>query len=56
MLPSAATESPGKTRYESQSLLSLQTEKYDRTGSTHRATQIGTLIKPGLLKSGNLMN
>ena len=31
VLPSAATESPGKTRYESQSLLSLQTEKYDRT-------------------------
>ena len=32
VLPSTASESPGKTRHESQSLLSLQTEKYDRTG------------------------
>ena len=31
VLPSTASESPGKTRQESQSLLSLQTEKYDRT-------------------------
>ena len=31
VLPSTASESPGKTRHESQSPLSLQTEKYDRT-------------------------
>ena len=31
VLPSTASESPGKTRHESQSSLSLQTEKYDRT-------------------------
>ena len=31
MLPSIASESPEKTRHESQSPLSLQTEKYDRT-------------------------
>ena len=30
VLPSTASESPGKTRHESQSPLSLQTEKYDR--------------------------
>ena len=59
--PSTASESPGKTRHESQTLLSPQTEKYDRTkdplyAHTHQATQNGTLIKLGLLKSGNLMN
>ena len=32
VLPSTASESPGKTRHESQSLLTLQIEKYDRTG------------------------
>ena len=32
VLPSTASESPGKTRHESQSPLSLQTEKCDRTG------------------------
>ena len=32
MLASTASESPGKTRHESQTLLSPQTEKYDRTG------------------------
>ena len=32
VLPSTASESPGKTRHESQSPLILQTEKYDRTG------------------------
>ena len=32
VLPSTASESPGKTRHESHSPLSLQTEKYDRTG------------------------
>ena len=31
VLPSTASESPGKTRHESQSALSPQTEKYDRT-------------------------
>ena len=31
-LSSAASESPGKTRHESQTPLSPQTEKYDRTG------------------------
>ena len=31
VLHSTASESLGKTRHESQSLLSLQTEKYDRT-------------------------
>ena len=31
-LSSTASESPGKTRHESQSLLSSQVEKYDRTG------------------------
>ena len=31
-LSSSASESPGKTRYESQSPLSPQAEKYDRTG------------------------
>ena len=30
-LPSTASESPGKTRYESQIPLSMQAEKYDRT-------------------------
>ena len=32
VLPSTASESPMKTRHENQSPLSLQTEKYDRTG------------------------
>ena len=54
VLPSTASESPGKTRHESQSPLSLQTEKYDRTWRpfythTHQATLNGTLIKLGLL-------
>ena len=31
-LSSTASERPGKTRHESQSLLSMQAEKYDRTG------------------------
>ena len=34
VLPSAASESPVKTRHESQSPLSLHTEMYDRTGRT----------------------
>ena len=60
-LSSTASESPGKTRNESQNLLSPQAEKYDKTGRplyahTHQATQNGILIKLGLLKSGNLMN
>ena len=59
VLPSIASESPGKTRHESQSSLSLQTEKHERTGRpahTHHVTQNGTLMKLGLLKSGNLKN
>ena len=32
VLPSTASESPGKTRHESQNPLSPQAEKYDRTG------------------------
>ena len=32
VLPSTASESPGKTRHESQSSLSLQTEQHYRTG------------------------
>ena len=32
VLASTASESPGKTRHECQSLLTLQIEKYDRTG------------------------
>ena len=32
MPPSTASESPGKIRHESQTPLSPQTEKYDRTG------------------------
>ena len=32
VLPSTASESPGKTRHESQNPLSPQDEKYDRTG------------------------
>ena len=31
-LPCTASKSPGKTRHESQSPLSMQAEKYDRTG------------------------
>ena len=31
-LSSSASESPGKKSFESQSLLSMQVEKYDRTG------------------------
>ena len=43
VLPSTASESPVKTRHESQSSLSLQTEKHYGTGDplythTHQAT------------------
>ena len=76
-LSSSASESPEKRSYEGQSPLSMQAEKYDRTGNplfavtqvtskatttdllkvrTQQATQNGTMIKHGLLKSGNLMN
>ena len=76
-LSSSASESPGKRSFESQSPLSMQAEKYDRTGKpvvavtqvtstatttdslkarTQQATQNGTMIKLGLLKSGKLMN
>ena len=57
VLPSTASESPGKTRHESQFPLSPQTEQGDPLYTrNHQATQNGTLIKLGLLKSGNLMN
>ena len=62
MLASIASESPGKTRHESQFPLSPQTEQHEKNLETcegrlaHQATQNGTLIKLGLLKSGNLMN
>ena len=61
VLPSTASESPGKTRHESQFPLSSRTEQHHRTrrpveDATHQATQDGMLIKLDLLKSGNLMN
>ena len=34
VLPSIASESPGKTRHESQTLLTLRTEKYDTHSSS----------------------
>ena len=51
---------PGKTKSESQVLLSSWNEQQPRTGAllrtlTHQVTQSGMLIKLGLLKSGNLM-
>ena len=61
LLASTASESPGKTRYESQLPLSSWTEQHLRTGNllrtlTHQVTQSGMLTRIGLLKSGNLMN
>ena len=61
VLPSIASEIPGKTRHESQFPLSSRTERITEQGDllythTHQATRNGTLIKLGLLKSGNLMN
>ena len=60
MLPSTASESPGKTKHESQSPLSMQTEKYDRTVTpvvcAHSSSYSEWNVdKLGLLKSGNLM-
>ena len=61
VLPSTASESLGKTRYESQLPLSSWTEQHQRTGrlvedAYSSVTQNGMLIRLGLLKSGNLMN
>ena len=50
VLASTSSESPGKTRYESQIPLSSWTEQHLRTVS-HQATQRGMLTKNGLLKS-----
>ena len=59
-LSSIASESPVKTRQESQSPLSAVTLVTSAPDSlkkhTHQATQNGILMKLGLLKSGNLMN
>ena len=60
MLASSASESPGKTRCESQLPLSSWTEQHLRTvrpvkDGSHQATQNGILTRNGLLKSGNLM-
>ena len=56
VLPSTASESPWKTRQESQSPLSPQTEQHYRTGRPFVYHTHGTLKKLGLLGSGNLMN
>ena len=61
VLSSTASENPGKTRHESQTLLSPQTRSTIERGDplythTHQATQNGILMKLGLLQSGNLMN
>ena len=63
-LSSSASESPGKRSYKSQSPLSMQAEKYDRTGKpllavtqvTRQGTTNDTMTKLGLLKSGKQMN
>ena len=62
VLASTASESPEKTRYESQILLSSWTEQHLRTGrfgkDAHSSSysERNMLTKSGLLKSGNLMN
>ena len=61
VLASTASKSPGKTRYETQLLLSSWNEQHQRTGDlfwtlTHQGSQSGMLTRIGLLKSGNLMN
>ena len=56
VLPSAASESLGKTRHESQYPLSSPEQGDPLKTLTHQASQNGMLIKLGLLKSGNLMN
>ena len=54
VLASTASESPGKTRHESQIPLSSWTEQHLRTGRLVKdATQNGMMTKNGLLKSGN---
>ena len=62
-LSSSASESPGNRSYESQSPLSMQSEKHERTGQpvvgrtlTHQVTQSGMQTRIGLLRSGKLMN
>ena len=60
VLASTASESPGKTRYESQLPLSRDLSSSQEQGDlfwtlTHHVTQSGMLTKNGLLKSGNLM-
>ena len=55
VLASTASESPGKTRHESQIPLSSWNEQQPRTGRAHQSTQNGTLTKSGLLKSGNMV-
>ena len=61
VLASTASESPVKTRYQSQIPLSSWTDQPLRTGDpwrtlAHQATQNGILTRNGLLKSGNLMS
>ena len=51
VLPSTASESPGKTRHESQSLLSPQTEQHYRTERPVAHDRLGRLVDeqpPGL--------
>ena len=61
VLASTASESPGKTRSESQIPLSSWNEQQPRTvtpvmgASSSHTTQNGKLTKSGLLKSGSLM-
>ena len=62
VLASAASESPVKTRHESQLPLSSWTEQHLRTGRLVKEaysssySESGMLTRIGLLKSGNLMN
>ena len=57
VLPSTASESPGKTRHENQFPLSSRTEQHHRTGRpVEDAYSSSCAVKLGLLKSGNLMN
>ena len=61
VLPSSESDSPEKTRHESQLPLSPWTEQRRRTGrpvedASHQVSQSGMLTTIGLLKSGNLMN
>ena len=61
VLASTASESPGKTRYESQLHLSSWNEQHQRTGrpvldAYSSISQSGMLTRNGFLKSGNLMN